>query len=53
MRFVKASLPTDSVACSLGFVGAIMPEGIGSGKAPKTTPTRVFPQSGMRHFMRT
>jgi hypothetical protein len=30
-----------------------MPEGIGSGKARKNMPAHVFPQSGMRHFMRT
>jgi hypothetical protein len=53
MRFMEASLRTDRVACGVGFVAAIMPEGIGSGKAWKTMPARVFPQSGMRHFMRT
>jgi hypothetical protein len=35
------------------YVALIMPEGIGSGKPRKTMPMRVFPLSGMRHFMRT
>jgi hypothetical protein len=37
------SLPaTGRVACGIGFVAAIMPEGIGSGKARKNMPARVF-----------
>jgi len=50
---MEASLRTGRIACGVGFVAAIMPEGIGSGKQRKTMPAHVFPLSGMRHFVRT
>jgi hypothetical protein len=51
---MEASLRTDRVACGVGFVAAIMPEGIGSSKASAGTAVMpsccrhyIFPQSGM------